>query len=236
MESLTAKLLSQEFHLPPVFDLGAVFFFALTGALTAMRRGYDFIGLFTIAFVSGLGGALMRDGIFLQGGPPLLTTDARYLIAVAAACLAGWIVGHRLDRFRKLIAVLDAIGLGAYTVVGVQKSLAADLSIPAALMVGAINACGGGLLRDIITREEPLMLKPGQFYVMASLLGGCLFIAGTQYLQLPATAAALTAVGVTFIFRMLAIVFNWRTVAIQPLRFETEEDKSKPDPTNDPPT
>src|SRR6185436_9760628 len=102
-------------------------------------------------------------------------------------------------------------------------SLAAGLSAPAAILIGVTNACGGGLLRDIITREEPLMLKPGQFYVMASLLGGCIFIAGTQYLKLPATAAALIAVVATFVFRMLAIAFNWRTVAIQPWGFEPEE-------------
>src|SRR4051812_44285549 len=144
----TAAAWKGDFSLPPLFDIGAVFFFALTGVLAAVRRGYDFIGLFTMAFVTGLGGSLIRDGIFLQNGPPALTQDARYFLAVIAGCIVGWIVGTMLERFRKLIAVLDAIGLGAYSVVGVSKSLAAGLSTPAAILVGIVNAAGGGLLRD----------------------------------------------------------------------------------------
>src|SRR5215203_543622 len=130
MESLKAALLNSEFYLPPLFDISAVFFFALTGALAAVRRGYDLVGLFTMAFVTGLGGALIRDGLFLQNGPPALTRDGRYVIAVVAGCVVGGLLGHVLERFRRGIAVLDAIGLGAYSVVGVSKSLAAGLSIP----------------------------------------------------------------------------------------------------------
>jgi len=224
-----------EFYLPAAFDLGAVFFFALTGALAAMRRGYDIVGLVAMAFVTGLGGALIRDGLFLQQGPPAMTKDWRYLAAVLAGCVAGWIVGHLLERFRKVLAVLDAVGLGAYSVVGVQKSLAVGLSIPAAILIGVINACGGGLLRDVITREEPLALKPGQFYVLASFLGCVLFVTVIQQTPLAAPMAALAAIGATFIFRMLAIVFNWRTVAVQPWLFETEDTPTKNEPSNDPP-
>jgi uncharacterized membrane protein YeiH len=220
MEALTQALPQGEFLLPPGFDIGAVFFFALTGALVAMRRGYDFVGLFTMALVTGVGGALIRDGLFLQDGPPAVTKDGRYLIAVLAGCLAGWLLGRPVERFRKFIAVLDAIGLAAYSVVGVSKSFAAGLSVPAAVLIGIINACGGGLLRDVIVREEPLMLKPGQFYVMASLLGCGVFAALAKHTTLTAPVAALIAIAATFVFRMLAIVFNWRTSAIQPWLFE----------------
>jgi uncharacterized membrane protein YeiH len=223
MELIKTELLNHEFYLPASFDLAAVFFFALTGTLAAMRRGYDVIGLFAMALVTGLGGGLIRDGIFLQDGPPALTKDWRYLGAVLAACVAGWIVGHLIERYRKVIALLDAIGLGAYSVVGVEKSLAAGLSVPAAILVGVINACGGGLLRDVITREEPLVMKPGQFYAMASLLGCGIFVILAREVSLPATAAALIAIGATFLLRILAIVFNWRTVSVQPLLFEHEE-------------
>jgi uncharacterized membrane protein YeiH len=220
-------LLKADFYLPPMFDIGAVFFFALTGGLAAVRRGYDFIGLFTMSFVTGLGGGLIRDGVFLQDGPPALTKDWRYLVAVIAACVAGWAVGHLLERFRKVIAVLDAVGLGAYSVVGVSKSLAIGLSVPAAILVGVMNACGGGLLRDVIVREEPLLLKPGQFYAVASLLGCILFVVLTRYTGFGATLSAVLAIAATFSFRMLAIVFNWRTVAIQPWLFAPEEPDSK---------
>jgi uncharacterized membrane protein YeiH len=227
----TAAAWKGDFSLPPSFDIGAIFFFALTGVLAAVRRGYDFIGLFTMAFVTGLGGALIRDGIFLQNGPPALMRDSRYFLAVIAGCIVGWIVGTMVERFRTLIAVLDAIGLGAYSVVGVSKSLAAGLSIPAAILVGVVNAGGGGLLRDILVREEALMLKPGQFYTVASLLGCGVFVSLLRFSQFGTTQSAFIAIGVTFIFRIAAIIFDWRTAAIQPWRTPAEIAlKEKPTP------
>lgn len=230
MHLFNAALLKSDFYLPPVFDICAVFFFALTGTLAAMRRGYDFIGLFTMAFVTGLGGALIRDGLFLQDGPPALTKDWRILVAVLAGCVVGALLGHLLERFRKAVAVLDAIGLAAYSVVGVSKSLAVGLSVPGAILVGVINACGGSLLRDVIVREEPLVLKPGQFYAVASLLGCCLFVALTHYTNMGAAVSALIAIGGAFIFRVLAITFNWRTAAVQPWLFAPDDPPPKDPP------
>jgi len=221
IEFFKQGLLHRDFYLPPTFDIGAVFFFALTGTLAAMRRGYDVVGLFAMALLTGLGGALIRDGLFLQSGPPALTKDWRFLGAVIAACVAGWVVGRPLERYQRIIAVLDAIGLGAYGVVGVQKSLAAGLSVPAAVLVGVINACGGGLLRDVITREEPLVMKPGQFYVVAAVMGCTLFALFSARTTIPSPLAAAVAIALTFAVRMLAIVFNWRTAPVQPWSFET---------------
>ncbi len=83
-------------------------------------------------------------------------------------------------------------------------------------MIGTINAVGGGLLRDIIVRIEPLMLKPGQFYVLAALLGSGLFAGLTATTPLAAPESALIAIGATFVFRVLAIWFNWQTKAVRP--------------------
>jgi uncharacterized membrane protein YeiH len=213
---LDAHPLRGTFELPVIFDLGAVFFFALTGALAAIRRGYDLVGLFIMAFVTGVGGGLIRDGLFIPQGPPAVVADGRYLVVVVLASLAGVIIGGYIERFQKAIAYVDALGLGAYAVVGVQKALLANMSIPAAVMIGTINAVGGGLLRDIIVRVEPLMLKPGQFYVLAALLGSGLFAGLTTLTTMSATEAALIAIAVTFVIRILAIWFNWQTMAVRP--------------------
>ena len=213
---LGAHPLQEMFQLPASFDLGAVFVFALTGALASIRRGYDFIGMFIMAFVTGVGGALIRDGLFIQQGPPVIATDGRYLVAVLLACLAGMAIGGFIERFQKTIAYIDALGLGAYAVVGVQKALAANMSIPASIMVGTINAVGGGLLRDIIVRVEPLMLKPGQFYVLAALIGSILFVVLILVTGLSAPQSALIAIGVTSVFRVLTIWFNWQTRPVRP--------------------
>src|SRR5471032_3014457 len=207
-----------EFHLPVWFDLGATFAFGLTGALAGIKRGYAIVGVFFLALASGIGGGLIRDGVFIPGGAatPLLT-DPRYIEIIFVATIAGAAFGGHAKKFHRLIAVIDALGLGAYAAFGTEKALTAWLAVPAAVLVGVINAAGGGLLRDIITREEPLVFKPGQFYVLTALAGAVTFVFCSVTLDLAATPAAIAAVAVTFVFRVLTIAFNWRTAPVSAL-------------------
>jgi uncharacterized membrane protein YeiH len=204
-------MLQGQFDLPIGFDLLATAAFALTGALAAVRRRYDIVGVFFLALISGLGGGLLRDGLFIQSGPPAAFLDARYLQIVAIAALCGVLLRERVQRFGRLIALLDALGLGAYAVFGTQKALGADLAIPAALLVGVLNAAGGGILRDILVRDEPLVFKPGQFYVLVALLGSVVFVIASHLFQLAAQPAAFLAIAVTFAMRLLSLRFDWRT-------------------------
>lgn len=206
------------FQLPVWFDLGATFAFALTGTLGAMKRGYDIVGVFFLALASGLGGGLIRDGVFIQGaGTTPLLTDPRYIEVVAIATIFGALFGREIKRFHRMVAVIDALGLGAYAAFGTQKSLQAGLAVPAAILVGVVNASGGGLLRDLLTGEEPLVFKPGQFYVLTAVAGAVTFVFLTVQLELAATPAALGAIAITFIFRALTITFNWRTTPVSQL-------------------
>jgi uncharacterized membrane protein YeiH len=205
------------FQLPAWFDLAATFAFALTGALAAIRRGYDIVGVFFLALASGLGGGLIRDGIFIPGIEPTpLLTDPRYIELVVGATIVGALFARYVTRVRRLVAVIDALGLGAYAAFGTQKALQAGLSAPAAILVGVVNAAGGGLLRDIITREEPLVFRPGQFYVLTAVAGAVTFVFFSVRLEAAATPSAVAAIVVTFVFRMLTIVFNWRTSPVAP--------------------
>lgn len=207
-------MLSGTFELPVWFDLAATFAFALSGALAAIKRGYDIVGTLALALVSGIGGGLIRDGLFLQGEiTPLLTTPA-YMYTIGAATLVSFFFQRHVHRFYRLIAWVDALGLGAYAVFGVQKSLGANLPVSAAVFIGVVNAVGGGLLRDVLTREEPLVFKPGQFYLLTALVGAVTFICAGVYLEITATTAALIAMAVTFLFRSIAIAFNWRTAPV----------------------
>jgi uncharacterized membrane protein YeiH len=210
------------FQLPVWFDLGATFAFALTGALAAIKRGYDVVGLLSLAIVTSLGGGLIRDGIFLQQGVTPLLTDPRYLYAIGAAALLGLVLGERVNRFHRLIAVVDAVGLGAYACFGVQKALLVGLGPTAAVFVGVVNAVGGGLLRDVITRLEPLVFKPGQFYVLVALAGAVVFVFLTAQFGVSPTPAAFAAIALTFIFRALTIAFNWRTEAVSAVKILPE--------------
>ena len=204
-------MLTGQFNLPIQIDLAATFLFGVTGGLAALKRGYDVIGLFALAFVTAVGGGLIRDGLFIQQGPPAVTSDSRYILVVVLAGLGAFLFREHVIRFNKVIAWLDALGLGAYAVVGVQKSLTAGLSVAAAILVGVINAAGGGLLRDVLVREEQLLFKPGQFYVLAGFAGCLLFTLLVVQFKADATLAALITIVVTFVLRVLAIQFNWKS-------------------------
>jgi uncharacterized membrane protein YeiH len=208
-------VLTDHFALPIYIDLSATFLYGLTGALIAIHRRYDIVGVFVLALVTGVGGALIRDGVFIQSGPPLVMIDPRYLLVIMAGCLAAALFRNRMDRLQKgFFLWADALGLGAYAVVGVARSLNAGLSVVAAIMVGVVNAVGGGLLRDVLVREEPLLFKPGQLYVLAALLAAGLFSYLVVRHGFPIERAAWVAIGGSFLFRTFAIVFNWKTMAV----------------------
>jgi uncharacterized membrane protein YeiH len=197
-----------------VFDLLAVFMFASSGALAAIRKKYDFIGVFMLAFVSGLGGGLIRDAIFIQAGPPKAVTNSSYLIVILVAFILSMMFHGKLARLRRTILIVDALGLGAYGVVGSQAALQAGLVPLAAIIVGVFNATGAGLIRDVLTREEPIIFKPGQFYAGAAILGCSIFVSLALLLNVDNTVAAIIATASAFIFRLLSVKFNWQTRAI----------------------
>jgi len=186
-----------------------------------MRRHYDVVGVFSLAFVAGLGGSLLRDGIFLQNGPPLLLRDWHYLGVVILGCLVSYILYDRLDRFRLVFDGFDAVGLAAYALVGTQMALKGGLSSPAAVLVGMVNAVGGGVMRDVLIREEPLLFKPGEFYALAAAGGCTLFVVLTQLFTAPGAAAAVVSSLIILVVRLLTIRYNWRT---SPLRVPIRND------------
>ena len=200
------------FQLPIEFDLAAVFLFALTGVWIAARRGYDVVGAFILAFCTGVGGGLLRDGIFLQE-VPLVMQDKRYFWAILAAILVGAAVERLANRFEGALNVVDAAATGAYGVYGANKALLAGLPPEAALLVGVANAVGGGLIRDVLVRDEPLMLKPGQLYAIAALAGCIAFVALSYHYGVEVELSAWVAIAITVLIRLLALRFNWRTGA-----------------------
>jgi uncharacterized membrane protein YeiH len=200
------------FLLPIEFELVAVFLLALTGVWAATRRGYDVVGAFMLAFASGVGGGLLRDALFLME-IPLVMLDARYLYAVVAALIVGGLAQRLAQRFENLIAYVDAAALGVYAIYGANKSLVAGVSPEGAILVGLCNAVGGGMIRDILVREEPMVLKPGQLYVLAALVGCVGFVVLTHFYGFDSEWTAVAAASLTVVVRVLAMKFNWTTSA-----------------------
>src|SRR3954467_6874824 len=193
-------LIIRTVDLPAFIDLGATVLFSITGAAVAIRRHYDVIGVFVLGLACGLGGGLLRDGLFIQSGPPVAMRDASYLVAVLIGVVIAILFFTHVERLSKPFLIIDALATGAYGVVGASKSFEAGLAIPACIFVGVVNAVGSGLIRDVLVREEPLLFKPGQFFVIASLFGVTEFMLLTTYAHAPVLPAAISAIALTFVF------------------------------------
>ena len=211
---VSERVTDAPFQLPLAVDLVAVWLLAATGALEARRKRYDVIGAGVLALVTGLGGAFLRDGLLLQGGPVAALRDGRYLGAVLVGTATGiWFAGHLL-RLRLALLLADAVGLALYGIYGSQKALLAGLPFFSATLVGTVNAVGGGLLRDVLTREVPLVFKPGQLYALAAMAGCAAFLLLDTVLGVVTPVAAAAGVAVTLALRLGSIRLGWRTGAI----------------------
>ncbi|MDS1270145.1 trimeric intracellular cation channel family protein [Lipingzhangella sp. LS1_29] len=192
-----------------VLELVGTAAFAASGALLAVRRGYDVVGITVLACATGFGGGMARD-VLLGDVPPVAFTDLRYL-AVAVATAAVIVVWHPppvLTRYPLNFA--DAIGLGLFCVTGAVKAWQFGLGPVPATLLGLTTAIGGGMIRDILGGRSPSVLRDDEeIYAVPALLGAAT-TAVLLYLDLftvvTGTLAALGAIGL----RLLALRFRWR--------------------------
>jgi uncharacterized membrane protein YeiH len=209
--------MDEAFHLPKFIDYSATLLWAISGALIGARRGYDLSGITAVALVAAAGGGLLRDGLFLQQGPPVLVQSPTYLMLILLAAVAVGLFGYRVVRYRSfetVISLLDGIGIGAYAIVGLQLARTAGLDLSAAILVGIVNAVGGGVLRDLLVHREPDIFRPGIPTALAALFGCLVFLILNRLLDLPAGISAWVAIAAVFLMRYLALRHNFRTRSI----------------------
>jgi uncharacterized membrane protein YeiH len=201
--SVTATLL-QSFNptLVLVLNLCGTFVFGISGGLAGVRARLDPFGVLVLAAVVGLAGGITRD--VLIGRPPATFRDWRYLAVVGAAGVVTWIAAPVLDRMQPTIEVLDAAGLGLFSVTGASIALTYRLGAPEAVVLGAISGIGGGFLRDLIVREIPQVLRSG-LYAIAAIIGATIVV----------VAQRAGAHGVIFPLLGVAACFAVRVAAIR---------------------
>lgn len=220
----------EPFRVPLPFDYLATFLWAVSGALLAGRRRYDITGVLTIALVSSTGGGLIRDGIFLQHGPPLLLRTPTYLAIVGGAVALVWAFGKVIRRGRVLdvaVTTADALGLGAYAVVGMQLAGSVGLTPYSMALVGMANAVGGGLLRDVLMRQEPQLFRPGTLNALAALPACIAYLTLTIHARMAPGFSGWCATGLAFAVRVASIRLDLRT---RPLRSLAARDSEPPLP------
>lgn len=190
--------------------------FALSGAMTALKYDMDLLGIPFLATVTALGGGVLRD-LLIGRLPPVMFRDYRYLLAVVITALLvflaarfAWRRYHLVEeKLAALGNICDAVGLGPFTVVGIEAGIAAGYGDNSFFLVflGVVTCVGGGILRDLFVARIPGVLKK-HVYALPCILGACLYLLLTRN-RVNDLAATLLVTAFIFVFRMLATKFRW---------------------------
>src|SRR5690606_28846928 len=179
---------------------------AMTSALMAGRREMDWVGVCLLGAVTALGGGSVR-GMLLGHQPLIWVAHPIYLLITAAAALATIAIARFMHRLRPLFLFLDAIGLVVFTVIGCNIAMEMGLPVVVVIVAGMITGCLGGVLRDILCTEVPLLFR-AELYASVSVVTGVLYVAGLL-LDLPHDAVMFTAMAFGLTMRLLALRFGW---------------------------
>lgn len=157
-----------------ILDLLGTMAFAISGALAAMNRRLDLFGIFIIGFVTAIGGGTIRD-ILIGNTPVTWMENTIYIYLIGVVTIVSIIFRTRLDRLKKSLFLFDTIGLGVFTITGVEIGIQNGLSPIISIALGALTGTFGGVIRDILCNEIPVIFRK-EIYATASLAGGLAFI------------------------------------------------------------
>ena len=187
------------------FDLAGVAVFAVSGVLAARDRGLDLLGVIVIAAITAIGGGTLRD-LLLNRHPIFWTTDAQYLTVIIASALLTVAYVRVRPPPGKALLVADAVGLGLFALSGAQVAEAAKCSPIIVVLMGTMTGVAGGVLRDVITAQVPLILRR-DIYATAAIVGVALYLL-LQACGLQRSWAFGAGMVVVVVLRLLAIRFG----------------------------
>lgn len=188
-------------------DLASIFVFALTGALAASRAQLDVVGFVFVACLTAVGGGTVRD--LLLARPVVWVENPGYLGVASAAAVLVFFTAHRLESRIRTLAWLDACALAVAVPAGVGAALAMGQGWPIVLVMGITTGCLGGLMRDVVCNEVPLVLKQGELYVTCALAGAAAAMLAL-FAGLAEAPALMLCAAVTLALRAGSLAFGWR--------------------------
>lgn len=184
-------------------DYMGLIVFALSGAVVAVRKNMDIFGIIFLAFLPAIGGGTLRD--LLLDLPVFWLTDGYAIILIILSAIFVFFFYNHVRNFKPL-RWADAAGMSLFTVTGAAKAYALDFGFLIVVIMGTLTACAGGLIRDVITNEEPLLLKT-DIYATAAILGASVYYAG-MYTGFSQTFSVFAGILAAFVLRSLAIIFK----------------------------
>lgn len=183
--------------------------FAISGALLAIRKGFDIVGVATLAVITAVGGGIMRDLVIGQT-PPVAFTDLRYASAALVTALVIFVWSPPESLLGRPLDLADALGLGMFCVTGTVSAHLHGLGPESSTLLGAVTAVGGGVLRDLLAQETPSILRRDkEIYAIPALVGSAVTASLLFWGIYSALAGIGAALGV-FVFRVLALRWHWR--------------------------
>ena len=191
------------FHL---LDIIGTMAFAMSGALTAMNKKLDPFGVFIIAFVTAVGGGTLRD-IIIGRTPVGWMRDINYVYVIVMGYILAILFRKKFDKLRTSLFLFDTIGLGVFTLIGLEKGLNVGLHPVICIALGTLTACFGGVIRDILCTEIPVIFRR-EIYATICILGGIVFFL-LRKLDLDNDVLYLTTSLVIISVRLMAVKFKW---------------------------
>lgn len=197
-----------------LLDIIGTLAFAMSGALTAMHKKLDPFGIFIIAFVTAVGGGTLRD-IMIGRTPVGWMLDLNYVYVIIAGFILAILFRKKFDRLRTSLFLFDTIGLGVFTLIGLEKGINIGLHPFICIALGTMTACFGGVIRDILCTEIPVIFRK-EIYATICIFGGIVFFM-LKKLNLEADVLYLTTSLFIIAIRLMAVKFKWH---LQPLSYK----------------
>jgi uncharacterized membrane protein YeiH len=194
---------NQMFHL---LDIIGTIAFAMSGALTAMNKKMDPFGVFIIAFVTAVGGGTLRD-IMIGRTPVGWMLDLKYVYVIIIGFVLAILFRKKFDRLRTSLFLFDTIGLGVFTLIGLEKGINIGLHPVICIALGTMTACFGGVIRDILCTEIPVIFRK-EIYATICILGGVVFFALKRF-NLDNDVLYLITSLVIITVRLMAVKYKW---------------------------
>nr|WP_319947962.1 trimeric intracellular cation channel family protein [uncultured Shimia sp.] len=189
-----------------ILNVLGIFVFGLSGAMVAIRRNFDVFGILVLAIATGVAGGIIRD-VLLGAVPPEALRTFWPMAIAAVAGLCAFFFTSLIERFKRPVMLLDAIGLGVFAVAGCRKALVLGVDPPGAILLGVMTAIGGGVLRDIMAAEVPRVLHE-DVYALAAFAGATTY-ASCLWIGMAETPAASGAVLLAVGLRLASVRFGW---------------------------
>lgn len=190
-----------------ILDLIGTFAFALSGATAGIKYRLDLFGVLVLSFAAATAGGLMRD-LVIGATPPTAFSDLRYLAIAVLAGIIMFILPRTVQRAQNLVAIFDAAGLALFAVTGTTKALAYNINPVSAALLGMLTGIGGGITRDILINEVPIVFT-GELYAVAALSASSMVVIG-HLLNWPIALVTVGAMLLCFVIRILAIWRHWQ--------------------------